>query len=105
MNIYQIERTNKKTGESETELVEAESVSLAILKQTVKYGEDYTHRLTGHLTVSKLDNSYATPFTSPYRDDPDMAQYVDATSRLISNKQARLRKLLINRNPGKRGII
>lgn len=56
MNNYLVERTNKETGKSKTELVEAESVSLAILKQGMKYGEGYTYRLVGHLAVSNLDD-------------------------------------------------
>lgn len=81
-------------------------------------GKGYTYRLAENLKVSTVDDynrehkdnldrfhqyigsmaesSYTTPFTSPYRDDPDMAQYVDTTSRLTSIKQARLQKLLQN---------
>lgn len=124
MNTYLIERTNKETGKTKTELVEAESVSIAILKQGMEYGDSYTYRLAGHLTVSRIDDrnkdqldrlhqyqeamaesSYTTPFTSPYREDPDMAEYVDITSRLTSIKQARLQKLLQNNKPRRGGII
>lgn len=103
MNTYLIERTNKKTNKSKTELVEAESVSLALLEQSKEYGEHYTYRLAGHLTVSKIDDhnkvnkdrldrlhryqksmaesSYTNPFASPHRDYPNMAEYVDTTKR------------------------
>lgn len=125
MNIYLIERTNKETGKIKIELVEAPFLAIAFLEQETEYGKGYTYRLADHLKVSTLDDhnkehkdnldrlqqytksmaesSYTTPFTSPYRDDPDMAEYLDITSRLISNKQARLRKLLQNNKPRKRG--
>ena len=114
MPAYLIERTNNGTGESKTELVNAESVSLAILKQGMKYGEGYTCRLVGHLTVSNLDDhnkinkdqldrlhqyqksiaesSYTTPFIS---------RHSDATSSLALHNQAYQRYRLINRQPGK----
>lgn len=118
MYTYLIERTNKETGKTRTEVVEAPSLALAFLEQETEYGKGYTYRLAGHLKVSTVDDynkehkdnldkfqqytksmtesSYTTPFTSPYREDPDMAQYVDTTSRLTSVKQARLQKLLQN---------
>lgn len=121
MNIYLIERTNKETGKIKIELVEAPFLAIAFLEQETEYGKGYTYRLADHLKVSTLDDhnkehkdnldrlqqytksmaesSYTTPFTSPYRDDPDMAEYVDITSRLTSIKQARLRKLLQNSKP------
>lgn len=123
MNNYLIERTNKETGKTKTELVEAPFLAIALLEQETKYGKGYTYRLAGHLTVSNLDDhnkvnkdqldrfhqyqksmaesSYTNPFASPYRDDPDMAPYTDITSRLTSIKQARIRNQLINRQPGK----
>ena len=124
MNTYLIERTNKETGKTKTELVEAESVSIALLEQSKEYGDEYTYRLAGHLTVSRVDDrnkdqldrlhqyqeamaesSYTNPFTSPYREDPDMAEYADTTSRLTSIKQARLQRLLQNSIPRKGGMI
>lgn len=98
MNTYLIERTNKETGKTRTELVDAPFLALAFLEQETEYGKGYTYRLAGHLTVSTIDDynkaakdnlarfqqyqksmaesSYTTPFTSLYRDDQDMAQYV-----------------------------
>ena len=57
MNTYLIERTNKKTGESETYLVEAESLSLAMLEQKMKHGKGYTHRLVGHMTETIINDN------------------------------------------------
>lgn len=127
MNIYLIERTNKETGKIKIELVEAPFLAIAFLEQETEYGKGYTYRLADHLKVSTLDDhnkehkdnldrlqqytksmaedSHTTPFTSPYRDDPDMAEYVDITSRLTSIKQARLRKLLQNNKPRRWEII
>nr|DAW14983.1 MAG TPA: hypothetical protein [Caudoviricetes sp.] len=127
MNIYLIERTNKETGETRTEVVKAPFLAVAFLEQETEYGKGYTYKLAEHLKVSTADDhnkeykdnldrihqyqktmaesSYTNPFTSPYRDDPDMAKYVDTTSRLTSNKQARLRKLLQNNKPRRGGII
>lgn len=103
MNTYLIERTNKETGKTKTELVEAPFLALAFLEQETEYGKGYTYRLAEHLKVSTVEehnkaakdsldrfhqyigsmaeSSYTTPFASPYRDDPDMAEYVDRTSR------------------------
>ena len=127
MPIYLIERTNKETGKTKTELVEAPFLATAFLEQETEYGKGYTYRPADHLKVSTLDDhnkankdqldrfhqyqksmaesSYTNPFTSPYRDDPDMAKYVDTTSCLTSNKQARLQKLLQNNKPRRGGII
>lgn len=110
MNNYLVERTNKETGESKTELVNAESVSLALLKQGMEYGENYTYRLAGHLTVSNLDDhnkvnkdrldrfhqyqkamaesSYTTPFVSRHTRD---------TTSIVLHNQAYQRHRLINR--------
>ena len=121
MNIYLIERTNKETGKTRTEVVKAPFLAIAFLEQETEYGKGYTYRLAEHLKVSTIDDhnkehkdnldrlhqyigsmaesSYTTPFTSPYRDDPDMAEYVDTTSRLTSIKQARIQKLLQNNEP------
>lgn len=118
MNTYLIERTNKETGKTRIELVEAPFLAIAFLEQETEYGKGYTYRLAGHLKVSTVDDhnkehkdsldrlhqytkyttesSYTTPFTSPYRDNPDMAEYVDTTSRLTSTQQARIQKLLQN---------
>lgn len=127
MNIYLIERTNKKTGKTRIELVKAPLLAIAFLEQETEYGKGYTYRLADHLKVITIDDynkvnkdrldrlhryqksmaesSYTNPFASPYRDDPDMAEYVDTTSRLTSDKQARLRKLLQNNKPRRGGII
>lgn len=127
MNIYLIERTNKETGKTRIELVKAPFLALAFLEQETEYGKGYTYKLAEHLKVSTVDDhnkehkdnldrlqqytkymaesSYTTPFTSPYRDNPDMAEYVDTTSRLTSIKQARLQKLLQNNKPRRGGII
>lgn len=127
MNIYLIERTNKETGKTRTEVVEAPFLAIAFLEQETEYGKGYTYRLAEHLkaitiddynkehkdnldrfqqyTKSMAESSYTTPFTSPYRDDPDMAEYVDTTSRLTSIKQARIQKLLQNNKPRRGGII
>lgn len=127
MPIYLIERTNKETGKTKTELVEAPFLAIAFLNQETEYGKGYTYRLADHLKVSTLDNynkvnkdrldefhryqksmaesSYTNPFVSPYRDNPDMAEYIDKTISLTSNKQARLRKLLQNNRPHKGGTI
>lgn len=118
MNIYLIERTNKETGKTRTEVVEAPFLAIAFLEQETEYGKGYTYRLAEHLKIvtaddynkerkdnldslhqyqkSMTESSYTTPFTSPYRDNPDMAEYVDTTSRLTSIKQARLQKLFRN---------
>lgn len=127
MNIYLIERINKETGKTRTEVVKAPSLALAFLEQETEYGKGYTYRLADHLKVSTLDDhnkankdqldrlhqyqksmaesSYTNPFTSPYRDNPDMAEYVDTTSRLTSIKQARIQKLLQNNQPNRGRII
>lgn len=127
MNIYLIERTNKETGKTRTEVVEAPFLAIAFLEQETEYGKGYTYRLADHLKVSTVDDhnkehkdnldrlqqytksmvesSYTTPFTSPYRDNPDMAEYVDTTSRLTSIKQARIQKLLQNNKPRRGEII
>lgn len=127
MNIYLIERTNKETGKTRTEVVKAPFLAIAFLEQETEYGKGYTYRLAEHLKVittddhnkankdnldrfhqyigSMAESSHTTPFTSPYRDDPDMAEYVDTTSRLTSIKQARLQKLLQNSKPRRGGII
>lgn len=127
MNIYLIERTNKETGKTRIELVKAPLLAIAFLEQETEYGKGYTYRLVENLKVSTVDDynkehkdnldrlqqytksttesSYTTPFTSPYRDNPDMAEYVDTTSRLTSIKQARLQKLLQNNKPRRGGII
>lgn len=127
MPIYLIERTNKETGKIKIELVEAPFLVLAFLEQETEYGKGYTYRLADHLKVSTLDDynkvnkdrldefhryqksmaesSYTNPFTSPYRDNPDMEPYEDTTKHLTSNKQARLRKLLQNNKPRRGGII
>lgn len=127
MNTYLIERTNKEAGKTRIELVEAPFLALAFLEQETEYGKGYTYRLSEHLKVSTVDDynkehkdnldrlhqytksmaesSYTNPFTSPYRDDPDMAEYADTISHLTSNKQARLRKLLQNNKPRRGGII
>ena len=127
MNIYLIERTNKETGKTRTEVVEAPFLAIAFLEQETEYGKGYTYRLAEHLKVSTIDDhnkehkdslnrfrqyvgsmaesSYTTPFTSPYRENPDMAEYVDTTSRLTSIKQARLQRLLQNIGPRRGGII
>lgn len=127
MNIYLIERTDKETGKTRTEVVKAPFLAIALLEQETEYGKGYTYRPAEHLKVSTLDDhnkvnkdrldefhryqksiaesSYTNPFTSPYRDDPDMAEYADTTSHLTSNKQARLRKLLQNNKPRRGGII
>ena len=127
MNTYLIERTNKETGKTRIELVKAPFLALAFLEQETEYGKGYTYRLADHLKVITLDehnkahkdelnrlhqyqkstaeSSYTTPFTSSYRDDPDMAEYADTTSCLTSNKQSRLRKLLQNNKPRRGGII
>lgn len=121
MNIYLIERTNKETGKTRIELVKAPFLALAFLEQETEYGKGYTYRLAEHLKVSTVydynkehkdnldrlqqytksmnESSYTTPFISPYRENPDMAEYVDKTSRPTSNKQALLRKLLQNNKP------
>lgn len=113
MPIYLIERTNNEIGESKTELVNAKSVSLAILKQGMEYGEGYTYRLVDHLTVSNLDDhnkinkdqldrlyqyqkamaesSYTTPFVSRHTCD---------TASIALHDQAYQRHRLINRQPG-----
>lgn len=127
MNIYLIERTNKETGKTRIELVKAPFLAIAFLEQETEYGKGYTYRLADHLKVITIDDhnkehkdnldrlqqytksmaesSHTTPFTSPYRDDPDMAEYVGITSRLTSIKQARLRKLLQNNKPRRGEII
>ena len=127
MNIYLIERTNKETGKTRTEVVKAPFLAIAFLEQETEYGKGYTYRLADHLKVITTDDhnkehkdnldrfhkyigsiaesSYTTPFTSQYRDNPDMAEYADTTSRLTSTKQARLQKLLQNNIPRKREII
>lgn len=127
MNIYLIERTNKETGKTRIELVKAPFLAIAFLEQETEYGKGYTYRLAEHLKVSTVDDhnkehkdnldrlqqyiksmaesSYTTPFTSPYRDNPDMAEYADTTSCLTSNKQARLQKLLQNNKSRRGGII
>ena len=123
MSTYLIERTNKETGKTRIELVKAPFLALAFLEQETEYGKGYTYRLVDYLKVITIDEhrdeldrlkqytesmtetSYSTPFTSPYRDNPDMAQYVDTTSRLTSTKQSRLRKLLQNVRPRRGGII
>ena len=116
MPIYLIERTNKETGKTKTELVEAPFLVIAFLDQETEYGKGHTYKLADHLKVSTLDDynkvnkdrldefhryqksmaesSYTNPFASPYRAAPDMAEYIDRTISLTSNKQARLRKLL-----------
>lgn len=126
MHTYLIERTNKETGKTRTELVEAPFLAIALLEQETEYGKGYTYRLADHLKVSTVDDynkehkdnldrlqqytksmaesSYTTPFTSPYRDDPDMAECADTTSRLTSIKQARLQKLFQNNKPRRGGI-
>lgn len=88
MPSYLIERTNKKTGKSKTELVNAESVYLALLKQGKKYGEGYTYRLVGHLTVSSLYDH------NKINKDQD-------TISIALHDQAYQRYRLINRQPGK----
>ena len=125
MNTYLIERTNKETGKTRTELVNAPFLAVAFLEQKTEYGEGYTYRLAGHLEVTTVDkhnkaikdnldrlqqyiestteSSYTNPFVSPYRGNPDMAPYVDTTSRLTSIKQSRLQKLLQNVRPRKGG--
>lgn len=127
MPIYLIERTNKETGKTKIELAEAPSLAIAFLEQETEYGKGYIYRPADHLKVSNLDDynkvnkdrldefhryqksiaesSYTNPFASPYRDDPDMAEYADTTSSLTSIKQARLRKLLQNNKPRRGGII
>lgn len=116
MHTYLIERTNKETGKTRIELVKAPFLALAFLEQETEYGKGYIYRLADHLKVSTIDDynkvakdkldrfqqyaksmaesSYTTPFVSPYRDNPDIALYVDTTSRPTSIKQSRLRKLL-----------
>lgn len=118
MNIYLIERTNKETGKTRTELVDAPSLAIAFLEQKTEYGKVYTYRLAGHLeattvdkhnkatkdnldrlqqhTKSMTESSCTTPFTSPYRGNPGMETYSDIISHLISTKQSHLRKLLQN---------
>lgn len=127
MNIYLIERTNKETGKTRTEVVKAPFLAIAFLEQETEYGKGYTYRLAENLKVSTIDDynkvakdnldrfqqytksmaerSYTAPFTSPHRDNPDMAEYVDTTSRLTSIKQARIQKLLQNNKPRRGGII
>lgn len=118
MNIYLIERTNKETGKTRIELVKAPFLAIAFLEQETEYGKGYTYRLADHLKVSTLDDHnkinkdrlyefhryqksmaespYTNPFTSPYRDNPDMEPYADIINHLTSAKQSRLRKLLQN---------
>lgn len=96
MPIYLIERINRDTGAAKAELVEAPFLALAFLEQETEYGKGYTYRLAEHLKVSTPDDhnkvnkdrldefhryqksmaesSYTNPFTSPYRDDQDMAR-------------------------------
>lgn len=125
MPIYLIERINRDTGAAKAELAEAPFLAIAFIEQENKHGSDYIYRLVGRLENGKIvsdepdhnttnkdqlhrfyqyigsmaESSYTNPFASPYRDDPDMAKYVDTTSRLTSNKQSRLRKLLQNSKP------
>lgn len=125
MPIYQIERISRDTGMAKKELESAPFLAIAFIQQEMKHGKDYIYRLVGRLENGKIvsdepdhhtmnkdqlhrfhqyigsmaESSYTNPFTSPYRDDPDMAEYVDTTSRLTSNKQSRLRKLLQNSKP------
>ena len=123
MNIYLIERTNKETGKTRIELVKAPFLALAFLEQETEYGKGYTYRLVDYLKVINIDEhkdeldrlkqytesmaetSYSTPFTSPYRDNPDMAPYADTTNHLTSIKQSRLRKLFQNNRPRRGGTI
>ena len=118
MPSYLIERTNNETGESKTELVNAESVSLAILKQGMEYGEGYTYRLVGHLTVSNLDDhnkinkdqldrlhQYQKAMTESSYTTPFVSRHTRGTASIALHNQAYQRHRLINRQPGKGGII
>ncbi len=104
MNIYLIERTNKETGKTRTEVVEAPFLAIAFLEQETEYGKGYTYRLAEHLKVITIDD-YNKEHKDNLDRDPDMAEYADTTSRLTSIKQARIQKLLQNNKPRRGGII
>ena len=111
MHTYLIERTNKETGKTRIELVKAPFLALAFLEQETEYGKGYTYRLAEHLKVITVDdhnkatkdsldrfhqyqksmaeNSYATPFTSSYRDSPDN----NAMTQAIRDEQSRYRDM------------
>ena len=114
MPSYLIERTNKKTGESKTELVNTESVSLAILKQEMEHGEDYTYRLVGHLTVTNLDDhnkinkdkldrfhQYRKAMAESSHTTPFVSRHTRDTINIALHNQTYQRHRLINRQPSK----
>ena len=60
MPIYLIERINRDTGAAKAELAEAPLLAIAFIEQETKHGK-------------VNESSYTNLFTSPYRDNPDMA--------------------------------
>lgn len=101
MPIYQIERISRDTGMAKKELESAPFLAIAFLQQEMKHGKDYIYKLAGRLengNIVSTDNKddHTQPFTT---------RHTDATSSLALHDQAYQRYRLINRHPGKGGII
>lgn len=118
MNIYLIERTNKETGKTRIELVKAPFLAIAFLEQETEYGKGYTYRLADHLKVSTLDDHnkvnkdrldefhrYQKAMNESSYTNPFVSRHTRDTISIALHNQAHQRYRLINRHPGKGGMI
>lgn len=95
MKPYMITYRRKGAKGTLSRIVKANNPDEAIHTLRLKFDPDGTEELTVK-DVRFLDKAYAEPFTT---------RHTDATSNLALHDQAYQRYRLINRHPGKGGII
>ena len=122
MPIYLIERINRDTGAANAELAEAPLLAIAFMEQEMKHGKDYKYRLVGRLengnivgyetdhnkvNKDRLDefHRYQKAMNESSYTNPFVSRHTRGTISIALHNQAHQRYRLINRHPGKGGMI